>query len=899
MPNKTKKLLTTTIFLTILLFSSFYAILTPTAHAAEMTNQQKGLTIINNVFDVDLSKYTITTQEYLQNADALYHGVIAQDNVAYELTSDTGTLKMLYTFADGRVQMIQVLQRAGILSLTKAVSHSGISNAQSAKNFLTNYQAYTANPLFGELKTTLDKVYPGVNLTKVFDDKVLEVTTYPDHTNFKWYYTFSGAIAPYSKFVAIECRGGFIEAFVDNWQFYNVGTNDVNLSEEDAISIALEAAKAHSWSVKLDVNALDTSYFNNSNAIWASLIFDSSLNASKTRSANVMELYPVWRVGIALNRWYGQMYGIQVDIWADTKEIRSIQEAWSTLPSPAGVPIENLSDQINVSSENKLNQMMTAFPAISLVSIAFLWLSWRKKVDCFSAFKRHVLKLSGIILCLLLLTTLAGELGTANATTRGAVVWGSESTGQNDAPPRQRKSSTEISCQRDMAERVAEDFGDNGYTGNNGINHQGTSSSKTQILSDIAYLTDNNDYVAVVDFDHGIFGYPYLPTVEAHYMIEDNRGTYYDDDGGGPNPADYHTNTSGVYDSEIYSSRQQGQVIFAFINTCLSANFTLGEGMIGNPQRALGMPYAWMGREVLQSEMSSDGYGDPDGEGQCYIGFPWGSASLEQNIPYNTGYYYGFWIMDFFNAALYPDISVNQALDSASRENYGTPFSSNPLRTGFQAYWWPDAWPQANCYMTVLGDGNIRLKNYDPSIDSVGRSTVTGPSYYDNLQPYVSYNFNAAAADSQSHQIHYYFDWGDGTGQWVPQSGYVDSGENVQASHSWTTTGEKTITVTAQCENGEWNTGPAYYGVHVGNWYWLNVEAVDDYYYDLVNTPIYVNDYYIGTYSASVFLPEDWYEVYVEPEAYWENGLCYCYDTPFWTYLDGPQSQTLTYVTGW
>jgi cobalamin biosynthesis Mg chelatase CobN len=42
----------------------------------------------------------------------------------------------------------------------------------------------------------------------------------------------------------------------------------------------------------------------------------------------------VWRVGVALDKWYGNMYGVEVDIWADTGTVRSVQEAWSMMPPP-------------------------------------------------------------------------------------------------------------------------------------------------------------------------------------------------------------------------------------------------------------------------------------------------------------------------------------------------------------------------------------------------------------------------------------------------------------------------------------------------------------------------------------------------------------------------------------
>ena len=61
----------------------------------------------------------------------------------------------------------------------------------------------------------------------------------------------------------------------------------------------------------------------------------------------------------------------------------------------------------------------------------------------------------------------------------------------------------------------------------------------------------------------------------------------------------------------------------------------------------------------IDDHISDDGYDNPDTGGQVYIGFPYGSASLEQRIPFNTGNQYYRWVNKFFHEALTFDVSVN------------------------------------------------------------------------------------------------------------------------------------------------------------------------------------------------------------------------------------------------
>ncbi|MCW4045829.1 MAG: hypothetical protein NWE94_09980, partial [Candidatus Bathyarchaeota archaeon] len=158
------------------------------------------------------------------------------------------------------------------------------------------------------------------------------MTAYDNCTLFKWYYTANGATAPYTKFVSMIFKDGFLAFFIDNWDLYSIGSTSVNLSKDEAVAIALDAARKHTWPMQLDEDALDARNFNEKRSVpWTVLTFDGSLDADKSRSGDVLELYPVWRVGLVLNKVYGELYGIEVDIWADIKEVRSVKEEYSQL----------------------------------------------------------------------------------------------------------------------------------------------------------------------------------------------------------------------------------------------------------------------------------------------------------------------------------------------------------------------------------------------------------------------------------------------------------------------------------------------------------------------------------------------------------------------------------------
>jgi hypothetical protein len=903
--SKQKHLLVT-VSLTLLLISCAYASLMHSAHATELTLQQKGLSIMNDVVGLDMAKYSVTNKEIQLEPQILYMDVLPQKKVEYDLISGENSLRALYTFVDGNLQIIHVLENNGPPSMSN--SEAGANAVDLAEDFLDNDQVYTADSLYGELKSSLKGADVGKNATKTSGNALLEVTAVDGFTSFKWTYIFNGAKAP-SKVVALSFKNGFLWYFVDKWNFHNVGTTNISLAEDEAVAIALETAKAYNWSANLDADALDVKNFNESNVRWTSLFFDDSLEAGQARSEDLLTVYPVWRIGIALDKWYGNMYGIEVDVWADTGEVRRIQEAWSTLPPPEDAPTAIIDSQASIAEQESNLAMLIGLPAFGVAALggSLFWVSRKKKAHLYSLLKSRSLKTGGILMCALIASmVLLGAVSTVNATTRAGLIWGSESNMAIDEETgkSRRKHETEIYKQQVMADLIEGLFDNNGYTG---VNHQGNlGSTKNQILSDIGYYQSNYDYMAVVVFDHGVgrtdylpagWGYPY--NQEFHFMFEDQNGTIWRVENENP-PPDYIDEVHaehGVYDTDIYPLVTAGKVNLAFINTCMSANITsqtgnpsIGQGVLPPdwppvPARYEGMPFAWTHRLVkdkstqgfnIEEHISDDGYNDPDCGPQVYIGFPWGSASLMQNIPYNEGTYtYYFWAYLFFWHAVNYEYSVNQALDEASLYTWSESFGESPLVEGFTAYWWnADPETQDDCTMAVYGNGNIFLKHYEP--DFVSTPSVGGPT---SGEIYTSYEFSASSIDPSGHDVRYTFDWDDGSPQNV--TGWYSSGDVATMSHSWSSADVFSVTVKAQCNNSLWSSWSSPHNIEIGELPELTVYAYDQY-EEPLEVPLYIDGEYVGTTGYSYSVSADYHGIEVEdlivdpPYAIWFD--CYYYD---------------------
>jgi hypothetical protein len=722
----------------ILLISSAYATLIPSAHAADITVQQKGLTILNNVVGLYMANYSTVLTECPKDS---YLGVVPQENVRYTLESNGSKVDALYTFANGNLRMLYVLESQGSPQLTKSATKPiQLGNAtlqvvdilETAKSFLNNYTSYSGKSFYGNLASMLENVNANQNSTKTAGNVKLEVNASQGSTVFRWTYTFNGIEAP-DKCVAIGYQNGFLKYFIDNWDLYKIGSTTINLSEEEAISIAMERASSLSLTVDSGNETCEVKKYNVTNAMIWETLFCSNLYADKPRSEDPLMLYPVRHVWVSLDKFYpGNVYGIEVYVWADTKDIAHLQERFSTLDPPADQLATinySIGDQptgkisVNETKTNLIAPEWMALPALAMVTMGSysVWLVKKKHLP------RRFVKIGGLLLCFLAFWIFLFPVLTVDAEpTRRATIWGSESHGAYDdrisgSWKYWRKTEAEVNRQVTTSNAISNYFRDDGY---NTGNYQGSSGSyKNQIIATIEDSEANYTNVAVVDFDHGIYGtdYPAARQGERHYRFEDQEGTWH-----GPWREDgkYETHhENAVYDMDIASKTTAGKTFFALINTCLSANIEIQGPNNGQPQ---GMPYAWTHRTVVDKDtpgfttslnMSINGYNEPDGGAFCYIGFPWGSAALSQTI---TGIspLYATWLENFFWYALSFDISVNNALDEASLRNFNNLFGDTDLATGFTAVW--PSWNATHGWhdntgpgtLAVYGNGNIHLYEY-------------------------------------------------------------------------------------------------------------------------------------------------------------------------------------------
>jgi hypothetical protein len=748
-----KHFLLSTVLFSLLFISCLYSIMAPSAYAAEETLQETGLVISNDVIGLDLTKYAIDTKEFPQDS---YLGVIPQERIRYNLQFYQSKLDMLYTFINGNLQKIHVLEVDGSPQMTIATDNP----LEMARDFLGNYCNHTGDSFYGELRSTLATVDLNKNLTAISGNKKLEVTTSRDSTTFRWTYTFNGVEAP-DKCVALRYKNGFLKYFIDNWDLFKIGNTNINLSEQEAIDIAIARAKTLTWGkMEIENDTVELKY-NVTNAMVWETIFAPSHYMDKARSKDLLELYPMRHIWVSLDKFYpGNVYGINVYVWADTGEIGFIKERFSTMDPPPDL-VATYDDIVAVALDDgstageaqssSLSLSWIALPAVIVFMLVAVpvYLSKKKKgIMSFNLPKLRSFKVSGVLLCLLLFSStvmvvMSASIANATPFYGRATIWGSESVGAWN-PSLEfswRKHPDEVAKQEETADFLKVLFWSNGYSASD---YQGEKGSyKDTILAEIEDNELNYPRVAVVDFDHGVGldGIPGIPADEFHYMFEDNYGTFNGTTYPGFGPLyDY-----AVFDMDIADQTTEGKTFFAFINTCASADISL-QGPIPGTSRDQGMPYAWTHRRVdtetpgnqidTNNYMSDEGYKDPDYGDFCYIGFLGGSASLSQAIEGSWAPYH-YWLKQFFGFALADWVSIKAALDDASHEAfYGKDFDETNLYKGFIASWpfyidgeWTELYSEEDREGKLKVYGNAYKKLYQPLLTWNAKDNHNNPLY--------------------------------------------------------------------------------------------------------------------------------------------------------------------------
>jgi hypothetical protein len=337
-----KKPLLATAFILALLISAVAGAQFNVGYATETpANVEEVLVFLRDVVELDMAKYNAIL---VTNATNYWPelGGVAQTTGQYRLdstgfvdsTGECGTsiLTVTFSFWDNKLISCDIYEESQGPPLYSKQPATDLKDA--ASNFLQRYQTYTGDTQLSQMRSLLDTVDVTSNTTKTADNLSLEVKVKYDRTTLSCSNTLNGA--GYSR-LCLEFDNWGFSGFYDDRSFKKLGSSEVNISQEEAVSIALKSVEPYQYT-----NKNGTVNFN----IVEENIRSRFLFLNRT---DHFVIYPCWVVDLPLGEFYaGGVSYIEVMLWADSGEVISIEalggggypyEEPSSTPTPTSSPI--------------------------------------------------------------------------------------------------------------------------------------------------------------------------------------------------------------------------------------------------------------------------------------------------------------------------------------------------------------------------------------------------------------------------------------------------------------------------------------------------------------------------------------------------------------------------------
>jgi hypothetical protein len=330
-------------FLLVFAFS-FLPTFTVSAADSAATAEEKLPAFLRDVLGIDLTKYTISDQGYGVKYPPELGGVVKQENILIRYNSTSSQISVQATFRNGYIDGIILHATRGSITYRQQPSTSAIAETRNIleryKTFAEKYGIDTAHVTLA--LSILDKASDAPssgttqNLNGISNFNAINQTSgnmrmAASDSEIGFGYVVNG--------ISLRNRGlglGFANnyfTFADTWGLYAVEASSI-ISEEEAKAMALDAAKNYKITLMRDDNTSFAVYPDWSNPrveIGLLMIsgqnFNTQLNndigavnqGSKTR--NPLGLYPFWSAIVYFTKPIGNIGGVQVGIWGDTKEI--------------------------------------------------------------------------------------------------------------------------------------------------------------------------------------------------------------------------------------------------------------------------------------------------------------------------------------------------------------------------------------------------------------------------------------------------------------------------------------------------------------------------------------------------------------------------------------------------
>jgi hypothetical protein len=366
------------LILVISLLLVFLSLQTSLTYAEESSVQEKALSILSNVLELDMSKYEPELSSYVLNKPQDYglndmFGGLPDEILEYTLKSAESNLSASFRFVNKTMVYCSLspLDDAPMLYAKQVPADT----LEETKGLVQKLQVSSPSTQLQEMQTTLDMISEAKPANVTSGNIKLQIINADSSTEYSWWRTVNGVDFPTGLYIYFV--DGTLSKITDFSSFYKIGDTNVKIDRDIALSIAKENANKIN---KLNVTLEDGSI----KEVTLDLHDEPSIVQLKAEQRELFTWYPYWRIQFWSDNPIGGTDGIEVGIWADTGELATCQLTghhgaipdadYSSLSTPSFQPSED-SQQTN---NNTIIYLIAGTAAVASLAIV-LTLAIRKR----------------------------------------------------------------------------------------------------------------------------------------------------------------------------------------------------------------------------------------------------------------------------------------------------------------------------------------------------------------------------------------------------------------------------------------------------------------------------------------------------------------------------------------
>jgi hypothetical protein len=242
------------------------------------------------------------------------YGGMVEEIFKFALVNGDSKLDIVLRFRNNHFSLYQLSILEGLPPYAPEYVQSELTDIiEVTRDLIERYKSTTSDPYLEEISRLLALANETSNELNLGNTK-LKISIDGDNAEVLLMFTANGVDFA-AKTLHLVFHNHALQELSDDWFLYNVGGTQVNVSKEEAVQIARNAAEDFGW----NASGVQVSDFEILSEPVSALFFPHP-------RTDPLTLIPYWYVTLYLDRIYpGGVNSIAVGIYADTGEVANIQ----------------------------------------------------------------------------------------------------------------------------------------------------------------------------------------------------------------------------------------------------------------------------------------------------------------------------------------------------------------------------------------------------------------------------------------------------------------------------------------------------------------------------------------------------------------------------------------------